>query len=75
MGRITGKERVQTSGPLQFRLIELFVCTTVAAVIFACIGRWGVGGTIDRLEAALTVAGVLAAFMEIHYRIKNNLGQ
>ncbi len=59
----------------QFRLSELFVFVTVAAIVFAMIGRWGFNGTIERLEAALFVASVCASLMEIHYQIKQNLGQ
>jgi len=59
----------------QFRLSELFVFITVAAVVFAMIGRWGWTGTIERLEAAMFVGGVCAAAMEIHHRIKETLGQ
>ena len=59
----------------QFRLSELFVCVTVAAVVFAMIGRRGVTGTVDRIEAALFVGSLFVFIMEMHYRIKANLGQ
>jgi hypothetical protein len=59
----------------QFRLSELFVFITSAAVVFAMIGRWGVGGTVDRIEAAFFVGSLFVFIMEIHYRIKANLGQ
>ena len=59
----------------QFRLSKLFVLVTVAAVVFAMIGRWGVTGTVDRIEAALFVGSLFVFIMEMHYRIKANLGQ
>jgi len=58
----------------QFRICELFICVTVAAV-FAMVGRWGVNGMLERLEAGIFVGSLLATVMEIHYRIKANLGQ
>jgi hypothetical protein len=39
----------------QFRLIELFVAMTVACIVFAALGAFGVKGTLDRIEAVGTV--------------------
>jgi hypothetical protein len=61
--------------PVQFRLVELLVAVTVFAVCFAMIGWWGVEGFKERLGAAISVAAVCAGFMEIHYQIRENLGQ
>ncbi len=58
----------------QFRLSELFICVTVFAVVFAMIKRWGINGFEERLEVALVVAVIPATVMEIHLRIKENLG-
>lgn len=75
MSEPNARERSQKVSAFQFRLIELFVCVTVAAVVFAFIGRFAVAGTLDRLGVAISAAGVLAGVMEIHYRIKMDLGQ
>ena len=61
--------------PFQFRLWELFVAVTAFAVCLAMIGCWGAIGFRERLWAALSVASVCAGMMEIHYQIKENLGQ
>jgi hypothetical protein len=61
--------------PIQFQQWELLVAVTVLAVCLAMIGWWGVEGFMERLWAALSVAGVCAGIMETHYQIGENLGQ
>jgi hypothetical protein len=53
--------------PFQFHLASLLICVTVAAVVFAVIGRFGVDGLMERLGAAITVGGLFVPFVEFYY--------
>ena len=48
----------------QFRLIELFVVTTVACITFAALGAFGVNGTLDRIEAVGMIASPFLVLFE-----------
>lgn len=75
MERAQPMNGVRSKRPFQFRLVELFVAVTAFALCFAMIGWWDVEGFKEWLWAAFSVASVCAGIMEIHYRIKDNLGQ
>ena len=57
----------QAKRPWQFHLTTLFVGMTVAAVVFALVGRFGVDGLVQRLVAALTAAALFAQLVEFYY--------
>ena len=57
----------------QFHLATLFVSVTIAAVVFALIGRFGINGLMERLGAAITVAGVVAPLAEFYYWRKRDI--
>jgi len=61
-------------GKFQFRLIELFVWTTAAAIVFAAVRRFGLQGLFDRLDAPMLVAGLAVFGWEFHGWIRANLG-
>lgn len=52
----------------QFRLSALFVCTTVAALVFAGAKKWGLEGLQERVAIALIVASIPAPLIEFVYR-------
>ena len=74
MDELANTERQPTPGPFQFSLIELFVCVTAAAITVGYLVRWGLNGTLDRLNALMTIGSFLAALLGIHRLIKANLG-
>jgi hypothetical protein len=54
----------------QFRLLDLFICTTVFAISFAMIHWWGFNGFVAFSIAALYV---LATIMGLDRSIKRNI--
>ena len=43
---------------------------TVAGVVFALLGRFGLDGFLERLSAAMVVASIFAPLAEFHFRWK-----
>ena len=59
---------------IQFHLRSLFAFVTVACIVFAAIGRFGIDGLAERLEAALLFAMPFAVLIEAYYRwIKDDI--
>lgn len=59
-------------GRFQFHLRSLFICLTVACVVFAIVGRFGINGFLERLEAAFMVASIFFPLVELYYWWKQN---
>jgi hypothetical protein len=59
--------------PFQFHLATLFVFMTIAAVMFAIVGRVGVDGLLERVGLALTVGGIFAPLVELYYYWKREV--
>ena len=55
---------------IQFHLRSLLVFMTVACVVFAGIGRFGVDGVVERLEAAFLIALPFILLVEVYYKWK-----
>ena len=56
--------------PIQFHLRSLFVFVTVACVVFAGIGRFGVDGVMERLEAAFLIGLPFILLVEVYCKWK-----
>jgi hypothetical protein len=56
----------QKSRPFQFHLRSLFLCLSIACVVFALVGRFGVDGFVERLEAAFCVSMVFFPLFEFY---------
>jgi peptidoglycan biosynthesis protein MviN/MurJ (putative lipid II flippase) len=59
--------------PFRFHLATLFVFVTIAAVIYAVVGRVGVDGLLERLGIAFMIGGIFAPLVELYYYWKREV--
>jgi hypothetical protein len=43
------------------------ICTTISAVVFSLVGRYGIEGFWERLAAALAIVAIFAPLIEFCY--------
>ncbi len=62
----------RTPRRIQFHLRSLFICVSIACVVFAIVGRFGIDGFVERLELAFLVALPFLPLIEFYYWWKQN---